>query len=93
MDGAALCGEQPEGGHCASAVGRWQRRGFLERLWQHALVAHRRGQQTQPEVVKMLLEAGADPRKQNSEGVSPLDIVKARKVNELVQMMQKFRSY
>jgi len=46
-----------------------------------------------PEVVEMLLEAGADPRKRNGDGVSPLDIAKARKANDLVQMMQKFRSH
>jgi uncharacterized protein len=57
-------------------------------LWQTVAVSRRSS-----EVVRMLLEAGADPRKRNGEGVSPLDIVKARKVNDLVKMMQKFRSH
>jgi ankyrin repeat protein len=43
-----------------------------------------------PEVVKMLLEAGADPRKRNVDGVSPLDIAKALRKEDLVKLMRKF---
>jgi len=44
-----------------------------------------------PVVVEMLLRAGADPRKKNSDGLSPIDVAIRLGKTELVDMMQKKR--